>query len=96
MSYEKSVMLIEFNELVPTLMQRFMEQGKLPNFLRLHRESQIFATDAREQAPYLEPWIQWITVHSGLPYSQHQVFHLGEGHKLQKKCIWDLVSDAGM
>lgn len=29
---EKSVILLEFNELCPTLMERFMKEGKLPNF----------------------------------------------------------------
>jgi hypothetical protein len=37
-----------------------------------------------------------VTVHSGLPYSEHKIFDLGEGHKLRKKRIWDLVSDAGL
>jgi len=96
MRSKQSVILLEFNELVPTLIHRFIGQGKLPNFQRLYSESQVFTTDAQEPPPYLNPWIQWITIHSGLPYSEHKIFHLGEGHKLQKKCIWDLVSDAGM
>ena len=39
---EKSVILLEFNELCPTLMERFMEEGKLPNFQRFYRESEIY------------------------------------------------------
>src|SRR4051812_7223489 len=90
-----SVILLEFNELSPPLMQRFMSEGRLPNFERLYDESQVYVTDAEEEAPYLEPWIQWVTVHSGLHYREHQIFHLADGHALQQKCLWDVLSDHG-
>ena len=45
--------------------------------------------------PYLEPWIQWITVHSGVPYREHGIHDLGDGDKLTAPNIWDVVSDAG-
>ncbi|MBB6469916.1 hypothetical protein HNQ96_005810 [Aminobacter lissarensis] len=90
-----AVVLLEFNELSPTLISGFMEAGELPNFKRLYEASSIFTTDAEEAAPNLEPWIQWITVHSGLSYDQHGIFHLGDGHRLDSPQIWDLISQAG-
>lgn len=89
------LILLEFNELSPTLIQRFIQQGVLPNFARLHRESYTYITDAEETAPNLEPWIQWVTVHTGLSYRQHGVFDLGDGPKLDAARIWDLASSAG-
>lgn len=94
MRKESSVIVLEFNELCPSLMDRFMAEGKLPNFERLYAEAEIYNTDAEEKPPNLNPWIQWVTVHSGLPFEEHGVFHLGEGHKLTKPCIWDVVSAA--
>jgi hypothetical protein len=91
----QSVILLEFNELSPRLMERFMCEKKLPNFQRLHDASQVYVTDANETAPCLNPWIQWVTVHSGQQYTEHQIFRLGEGHKLKTKSVWDLVSDSG-
>jgi hypothetical protein len=90
-----SVVLLEFNELSPSLMYDFMAAGELPNFKKLHDSSHVYITDAEEQAPNLEPWIQWVTVHSGLPFSEHRVFHLGDGAKLRAPQIWDLLSRAG-
>jgi hypothetical protein len=90
-----SIVLLEFNELCPSLMRRFMGEGKLPNFQRLYREAQVYETDAQEEAPYLEPWIQWVTVHSGMNYREHQIFHLADGHTLQQKCLWDILSEHG-
>ncbi len=93
---QNAVIMLEFNELTPSLIHQFMEQGKLPNFRRFYEESEAYTTDAEEDPPRLEPWIQWVTVHSGLPYREHRVFYLNDGHALKEKCIWDLVSDSGM
>jgi len=56
MSPRTPVVLLEFNELTPALMDRFIADGKLPNFARLRASSEIFISDAEEQEPYLEPW----------------------------------------
>ena len=90
------LILIEFNELCPSLLQRFMAEGVIPNFRRLYGRSVVYTTDAEEPEPNLEPWIQWPTVHSGIPFSEHGIFHLGGGHRLEKKCIAELLSDAGI
>ena len=87
-----SMILLEFNELVPRLMNDFIEAGHLPSFARLREESQCFITDAGEAPPNLEPWIQWITVHSGLTASEHSVFNLGDSRSVSKDAIWDVAS----
>src|SRR5215813_542444 len=78
MKHQRPVILLEFNELTPQLMGQFIAAGHLPNFARLRNESQAYITDAEEQAPQLEPWIQWITVHCGMRYADHKVFSLGD------------------
>jgi hypothetical protein len=57
---------LEFNELSPTVRQKLMA-GELPGFKRFHDESAVHETEADEIAPNLEPWIQWVTVHSESP-----------------------------
>lgn len=94
MTKNPSVILLEFNELTPALVERFMGDGKLPNFKRFYEESEAYITDAEETQDKLNPWIQWVTVHTGLSFAEHGVFHLGDGYKLTRKCIWDLLSDA--
>jgi hypothetical protein len=44
------MILLEFNELSPALMETFIDQGYLPNFKRLRDSSQVFITDAEEAA----------------------------------------------
>jgi hypothetical protein len=89
------VIVLEFNELTPALLDRFMAAGDLPGFARLRAESAVCITDAEETAPNLEPWIQWVTVHTGLTYQEHGVFLLGDGARLKAPQIWDVVADAG-
>jgi Type I phosphodiesterase / nucleotide pyrophosphatase len=89
------LILAEFNELSPVLMDKFIAAGKLPNFERLRGESEVYLTDAREEQENLEPWIQWITIHSGLSYAEHGIKNLGDGHKLTERNLWDLLSDDG-
>jgi hypothetical protein len=88
--------LIEFNELCPSLLEQFMDEGELPNFRRFYESATVYTTDAGEAEPYLEPWIQWPTVHSGLTFAEHRVFHLGDGRNLPRKCVGELLSDAGV
>jgi len=90
------MILIEFNELCPSLLRKFMGEGRLPNFKRLHGSATVFTTDAAEEPPQLEPWIQWLTVHSGMPFDAHRTFHLGEGRGLNQKCVAEVLSDAGI
>ena len=56
----------------------------------------MWTTDAGERPPFLEPWIQWITVHSGQRYADHGVFNLDEGHRAAAPRIWDMLSAAGL
>lgn len=88
----KKVILLEFNELCPQLLERFMQAGELPNFSRLYASADVYVTDAKCDVEYLEPWIQWVTLHTGLPFEKHQVFRLGQAQNLKYDSIWDVLA----
>ena len=86
----------EFNELCPWLIDQWMGEGLLPNFKRMHRESAVFETLADVTDPAnLEPWIQWYSLHTGLSFDQHKVFHLTEGAKATHDDLWRIAHAAG-
>jgi hypothetical protein len=90
-------LLVEFNELSPALLDRFIAAGQLPHFRAFRDSSVVYTTDAGEDAPHLEPWIQWPTVHSGIPFAEHGVFALGEGReKLTQPLLGDVLAAAGV
>src|SRR5262245_59699330 len=91
------VLLQEFNELIPSIMERFMKEGHVPNFRALYESSEIFTTDAGTVDPkYLEPWVQYVTVHTVVDHDVHGILQLSEGDKYPGKRIWDVVFDAGL
>ena len=89
------VLLLEFNELSPVLMDRFIADGHLPAFKRLRDQSATFITEAGESGDLLNPWVQWVTVHTGVPAAVHGITRLGEAHELAVPTIADIVSGAG-
>lgn len=91
----QNVILLEFNELCPPLLDKFIAQGHLPNFAKLYSSSKAYTTDARCDVEYLEPWIQWVTLHTGLPFEKHKVFRLGQAQNLEHDSIWDILSKHG-
>jgi hypothetical protein len=90
---DSDVIVLEFNELCPRLMDRYIDDGKLPNFKRLRDQSIAAITDAEEEAPKLDPWIQWITIHSGLRADEHNIFDLGQGRQLDRPGVAQILSD---
>ena len=92
----QKVILVEFNELCPALLDQWMASGDLPNFKRLHGVSEVFTTVADVSEPVnLEPWIQWYSIHTGMPFSEHKVFHLTDGPRAGHADIWSVLHDAG-
>lgn len=92
----RRVIALELNELCPALLARWMADGSLPNFRRLHDASDVFVTRADVEEPALmEPWIQWYSVHTGLPYATHRVFHLTEGKRGGHDDIYRMMLAAG-
>lgn len=72
-----------------------MARGLLPNFTRFFESSTIYTTNAEEESE-LNPWVQWVTVHSGMPHSDHGISHLGDGRCLEHACLGTVLSDAGI
>lgn len=92
----RPILSLELNELCAPLLERWMADGSLPNFNRLHRQSHVFETQADTTSPEeLEPWIQWYSIHTGLAYEQHHVFRLTDGRGASHRDIWQAVTDQG-
>jgi len=91
-----SVISLELNEINFDFVERFIEAGKLPNFRRLLEKAHLTRTQAEKEYPFLEPWIQWPTVYSGLSYSEHDVFRLGDVVEKTYPQIWEELEAEGL
>ncbi len=87
------VLVLELNELCPPILDRMMAAGDLPNFKALHARSDVHVTWADD--PDLEPWVQWVTLHTGKGQDVHGAKELDEGHRIDLPRVWDRLGDAG-
>jgi hypothetical protein len=92
----RPIILLEFNEITPQLVDRFIADGRLPHFSAFKSRSDVFTSLADEpDAPYLEPWIQWYSIHTGLPFKQHGVFRLTDGLRQNHDDVWRILTRHG-
>ncbi|HTR37103.1 MAG TPA: hypothetical protein VMH80_14450 [Bryobacteraceae bacterium] len=92
----RKIVLLEFNELCPSLLQKWIGEGKLPNFQAFYNESEVYITEADEKTPpHLEPWVQWYSIHTGLSFKQHGVAHLTDGPRAGHPDIWSILLGSG-
>jgi hypothetical protein len=91
------IILLEFNELCPPLLDKWIAEGHLPNFKKFRDASDVFITKPDTEDPSeLEPWIQWYSIHTGKPYREHGVFHLTDGPEADDTDIWQMLAQHGV
>ncbi|MBP9693406.1 MAG: alkaline phosphatase family protein [Alphaproteobacteria bacterium] len=95
MNKTKRLIVVEFNELCPSLLQRWMGEGILPNFKKFYDHSISYVTEADSDPPHLEPWVQWYSLHTGLDFEQHQVKNLTDGPRAKFPDIWSVLHKNG-
>lgn len=66
------------NELNFDYIKSYIKQGLLPNFKTIFEIQKPIETVSENNYKLLEPWVQWVTVHTGKTFNEHQVFRLGD------------------
>lgn len=93
----KKLMIIELNEFSAELFERAAHELKLPNINKLLQlRKTTTKTDDRIEHRGLDPWVQWVSIHTGVPSSMHKIKHLGDVPSLEFKQIWEALSDKGI
>ena len=95
MADSTAVLVLEFNELSPRLMAELIAAGELPNFARLRDESTVMITDPEAPQDSLNPWVQWVTVHTGVSHEEHRIEKLGEANRVRHETMGEAVERSG-
>ncbi|MDC1274775.1 hypothetical protein N8Z59_03650 [Planktomarina temperata] len=93
---KKRLNLIELNEINFDLVKKYIEEapGNYPGFEKLFTlKEQITHSEAEYQN--LEPWIQWVSVHTKKTHSEHKIFRLGDIEKFYQEQIFETVERMG-
>jgi arylsulfatase A-like enzyme len=92
----RKVLLLELNEITWTLIDPMIRRGRLPNLARMRREGAWGSPVALEKPPHLDPWITWVTMHTGVDRSIHGASVLEQDARtIRAKRSWDYVLEAG-
>lgn len=95
---KKRLQLIEINEFALELFERGTQELNLPNITKLlAMNSSVTTTDDQVEHRGLDPWVQWVSVHTGVPSSTHGIIHLGDTpSNLNIQQIWQVLSTHGI
>ena len=93
----KKIIFLELNEFNDALLRKASAAMNLKNIQRmLLLNHSTISTDDTYESDFLEPWVQWVSVHTGKPSSEHQIKHLGDIPHLGTKQIWEDLADKGI
>jgi hypothetical protein len=70
--------LLGLNELNFDYIKFYISKGLLPNFKKIFEIQPPIETVSENDYKLLEPWVQWVTIHSGKSYKEHNIFRLGD------------------
>lgn len=90
------VLLLELNEVNFEFVEAYARRGRLPHFARLIERHGIARTTSEQSYEELEPWIQWVTAHTGQSFAEHSVFRLGDIVSRDIPQIWELLEARGL
>ena len=77
--FPKKLILISLNEINFDLAKKYIKKYKFKNFKYLLSEKfQNYTTSSEKKYELLEPWIQWVSVYTGLSADEHKIFRLGD------------------
>ncbi|MBK8257475.1 MAG: alkaline phosphatase family protein [Polyangiaceae bacterium] len=93
-SSPRKVLLVEINEITWTILEPLLKAGKLPTFQRMMNEGVKAAPVAIERPPHLDPWISWVTLHTGVDRAVHGAAVLGQD-EVHAKRTWEYAVEAG-
>lgn len=92
----RQLLLLELNEVNFEYVESYIAKGHLPNLGSLIKRHGIDRTTSEEKYEELEPWIQWVTAHTGRSFSEHGVFRLGDIVGTDIPQIWEQLEEQGL
>lgn len=96
-SEHKPITIVELNEFNLELVKQALKTNDLPNLKKVFEFKQSsYKTNDRYNSGYLEPWVQWVSIHTGTPSSEHRIKHLGDVPDLTFKPFWEVLSELGV
>lgn len=92
----KRIILLSLNELNFDYIKYYISQGLLPNLKFIIDKYGYRKTYSEKEYHLLEPWIQWVSIHTGKFYNEHKVFRLGDITQADGLAqLWEIIEQKG-
>ena len=90
---KKNLLAININEFNLDFLKKGAKKYNCKNILKFLKLKSIktYSVD-KEQDKNLDPWVQNISINTGMKSSKHKIFNLGEKLPSNTFQIWDLLS----
>ena len=92
----QDLIVLELNEVTMPYVERYVQRGYLPNFRVLLNRYGYSVTESETNYSSLEPWIQWVSAHTGLPFSAHKIFRLGDIVGSPIRQVFEVLEERGV
>src|SRR4051812_12172714 len=96
MAKMQPLFLVELNEINFEFIKNYVRTGSLPCFARLIRDHGLGTTVSETAYEHIEPWIQWVTAHTGKTLKEHGVVRLGDIVNHDVEQIWEVLERRGI
>lgn len=90
------LLLIELNELNFEMVERYAAKGHLPALAALIGRHSYIETASETEYADIEPWIQWVTAHTGQRLAEHGVRRLGDIVQTDHDQVWEMLERRGL
>tara|TARA_B100000902_G_scaffold384275_1_gene424235 strand:+ start:1980 stop:3248 length:1269 start_codon:yes stop_codon:yes gene_type:complete len=75
---KKKKLILQFNEANFDLIEKYVHKYNFLGLEKILLSKTKIITSSEKEYKHLEPWIQWYSFYTGLPYREHKIFHLGD------------------
>lgn len=90
----EKLILIELNEINFDILKKYSELKSF-KFFNSELLKNLQTTSSEDIYQNLEPWIQWVSVHTGLSANEHKIFRLGDMSGSKIKQIFEIIENKG-
>ena len=92
---KKKLIFLELNEINIDFINFYISKGFLHNWKKTINTYGFQLTESEKKYEEIEPWIQWPTIRTGLSYSEHGIFRLGDISCTKFRQHWEILEERG-
>lgn len=85
---KKKLLILELNEFSVDFLKKYKQFKYINHFLSF--KAVKYFTQDKTQGEDLDPWVQWVSVHTGVNSNVHKVYRLGDIPNNKYKQLWEL------